>query len=512
MNANSKWPEFTESEARFHRDFLKAFTSLPHTCTNRLSDVILPESVRCDNYFAAYLKLVTDEWKPLKYYLGESGDSGIYADDTELFTMAHHLPHVSVDDPTKVAFYQSPDKLRRGIETKIKPASYYKRYVNPHASESTLAAITTAHLNMVGGYKDLLRFADNDDLDTWGEVYRSGYIRSCMNNNNYNLTLLDTYQCYCTSAFGLPDNGLRLAWLRHSSDDYPFNAVARAIVHQPTMTYVRVYGDDRLTTALESAGYEPAGSYLEGLTLATWLGESEVSDEDTSVRIGFVHPYVDGSLCTAEFFQNQGKPYFKLEPDADYRLDSTHALVFTSESDGCEYCQTCPILGCVLTGGTYQVWYKGDFVEACEEAWENSVSADYLGDDIKVYNPGCTLDVMGSDGGWLCILDMEENHEYYGVVWSEYHCEYIYGDDTVYVEVVNTYAFDNDCIEIDDVWYLQDDCRIAYCEPYNEPALKQDCDMLNGLWFKLEDLEEVDGKTVPRKGLDDDLREEILNG
>ena len=119
---------------------------------------------------------------------------------------------------------------------------------------------------------------------------------------------------------------------------------------------------------------------------------------------------------------------------------------------------------------------------------------------------------MDSDGGWLPILDVEENHEYYRVVWSEYHREYIYGDDTVYVDTADTHAFDNDCIEIDDVLYLQDDRRIAYCEPYNEPALKQDCDMLNGLWFKPEDLEEVDGKTVPRKGLDDDLREEILNG
>lgn len=510
MNTN-KWPEPTFFEAVAENNLGGLFVSLCTGKTPDLANVSLPEPVRCDPYLSAWEKLHSKDWKPLNYYF--NGSVGV--NPIERYKMAFHLPHVSVVDPTKVAFYQSPDKLRRGIETRIKPAAYYKRYVNPNASEELLAQITRCHMELSDGYKNILHFAENDDPDTWVEVYESGYISSCMSNSNYNLSLLEACRCYCTSAFGLPDNGLRLAWLAYSPDEAdPCNAVARAIVHQPTMTYVRVYGDDRLKSALEAFGYTQADGYPEGLQLATWLADTEAPRESGGVAAGFAHPYVDGDLYQADFVKNSGKPYFQLAYRGDYGLDSVGGLVFTSRYDGCERFPVCEITGEVITydDEVCSVWDQGRFVVACESVYEDCAEALYLGEEVRVYNPDNTIDAMDSDGNSYDFLDMEENHLHYGIKWSEYHQEYIYGDDVVFCESVQDYLFESDCVEIDGQYYPEHNHRIAYCQPDNEPALKSDCHRLNGLWFKLEDLEEVDGKTVPVEGLDDDLREEILNG
>ena len=471
----------------------------------------LPEQLRCDNYFTSVKKLASGEWMPLAYYF----DDTVGLTEFEKMKLVHHLPHVSVNNPNRVAFYQSPEKLRKGIETPIKPAAYYKRYINPNADDALLSKITEAHAMMVGGYTNLLGFMGNDDVGGWEAVYSSSNIRSCMNNGSYNLTLLDSFKCYCTSSAGLSDNGLRLAWLANEEGGLPEYAVARAIVHQPTMTYIRVYGDDRLSTALEHSGYTQADAYPEGLILATWLEYSQTNADDYDTYAGYLHPYIDGSLSSADFYTSGGEvSWFELICGGDYELDSVHALVHTGTEYGCECYDTCPIRGYRLDpDDTYEVWYNGEFVQACYEAYEDSGEAYYKGRAVNVYDTDDeTVEGYTDDGEYEFYIDTSENHEWYGLVWSSDLDCYICGDRVVRCEAEDDYTLDYNAVCIDGDYYLLHGCEVVFCETDGEHRLRKDCVELGGIWFAEAQTEEVDGKTVPVEGLDDNLREEILNG
>lgn len=478
--------------------------------TQKIRHLTLPEQLRCDNYFASVKRLHSGEWTPLYYYF--KGTVGLT--DFERLKLVHHLPHISVNNPSLVGFYQSPEKLRKGIETQIKPAAYYKRYINPNADDELLAKITKAHMLMAGGYTNLLSFMDNSDVDGWRDVYRSGNIRSCMSNYDYNLTLLDSFKCYCTAAAGLPDNGLRLAWLADEEGGLPEYAVARAIVHQPTMTYVRVYGDDRLATALEHSGYTQEYSYPEGLILATWLEDSQTDSDDYSTSTGYLHPYIDGNLCSAYFhYSKGGTSKFELHSDGDYELDCVHALVDTGDRYGCRCYEICPIKGCTIDpDDTYEVWYDGELVQVCYEAYSDSVGVYYKGQVVWVYDIDEIVRGYTDDGEYECYIDTPENHDYYNLVRSSDLDCYICGDSVVYCEEECDYTLDYNAVCIDGRYYLLHGGLVVLCETDDEYRLLKDCVELGGIWFAEAQTEEVDGKTVPVEGLDDTLREEILNG
>ena len=210
-------------------------------------------------------------------------------------------PHVSVKNPSLVAYWQNEDKLSRKIESVIKPSKFYASFVDENASSTVLDDIARSRRLLLQPADARVMFAANDDLQMWRDVYRSCNIKSCMNNTTYGVTKGDTYKCYTSSAHGLPDNELRLAWLPYSSAfDDPCQAVSRAIVHEPTKTYVRVYGDDELSSLLDELGYRQSFGYPEGLILYTeHLDEDEADDLLDECIEGWLAPYVDGDTTEA---------------------------------------------------------------------------------------------------------------------------------------------------------------------------------------------------------------------
>ena len=151
-----------------------------------------------------------------------------------------------------------------------------------------------------------VKFIENNDKAGWRAVYNSPRVGSCMRGKQQVI-------CYASSAFeGLPDNGLRLAYL----GDNKALATARCIVHEPTKTYVRVYGDNNLRYALNHLGYTAASSYPEGLILAAPKGR-------TSGKLKA--PYLDGRLIRADPNEEPNKhPYWVLSSEGQNRLQTTN--------------------------------------------------------------------------------------------------------------------------------------------------------------------------------------------
>ena len=209
--------------------------------------------------------------------------------------VAWQLPHLRVDDLGPMYFFTG---LKPAIKTSV------GRYaVRQLGYEGKTDKLTQGHNLISGDYSKFLKFIENDDLDGWERVYRSPKIKSCMNDYSYGVTRFETYKCYCTSAHGLPDNGLRLAYIEDKNIP-----VARCIVHEPSKTFVRVYGDDRLLTYLTSAGYKVELGWHEGLTLYT------------EHFYGWIHPYIDGRLTNADLCYEGDTGALVLKCDSSLRV------------------------------------------------------------------------------------------------------------------------------------------------------------------------------------------------
>lgn len=414
-----------------------------------------------DYYDECLNKLRDGEWRPLPYL----------ADEPLKDVLARYLPHASVKNPALVACWQNEDKLSRKIESVIKPAKFYASFVDENAPSTTLDDIARSHRLLLQPADIRVKFATNDDLQMWRDVYRSCNIKSCMNNTTYGVTKGDTYKCYAAAAHDLPDNGLRLAWLPLLREpDDPAQAVSRAIVHEPSMTYVRVYGDEELETLLVELGYRKAFGYPEGLILYTeYLDEDEADGLLDECIEGWLAPYVDGELVTARLSSLDGVDCFLLESDGEYELQETTGVV----SLGCE----CPSCGEHRVHLDHELLVDGEFQSCCRDCYNNGYRAQYLGDTVDLgINEGFPVRLLLSDGSEsdYRYVDSSRNFDYYGIVWSCYHDEYIFTEDAVevdgelvlpdvadvtYLDYSGDYAWDKDVTYIDvvDAYVLDDD-------------------------------------------------------
>lgn len=137
-----------------------------------------------------------------------------------------------------------------------------------------------------------MRVGSVELLHTYAEWYKA-YVEtpdmgSCMSHaaNTYDIfddchvpyapgtsTPLHPIWCYADHEY------LRLAVIRRGDD-----IVARAIVNTKLMQFYRVYGDYALHAALTCEGYMETGSFLDGVTLRSYLVDGR----------HLLHPYVDG--------------------------------------------------------------------------------------------------------------------------------------------------------------------------------------------------------------------------
>lgn len=396
------------------------------------------------------------------------------------------LPHISVKNPNLVAYWESPEKFKLHRETPIKVGKLLKSKTD--LCESEIAAKVVRHKLFTGAEQLQVKFAANDDLEGWDRGYRTEAVKSCMNNEGsyseaYNLNV---HRNYASSAFGLQDNGLRLACLETSNQ-----VVARAIVHEPTKTFVRCYGDDNLKPALLDLGYTEAEDYPEGLILYT----EEVDD-------GYTAPYIDGGLYKAElgWDSEAGCNYFELSPYGDYELDTPMGLVKSGE-----LCEVCWERSTDCRMGYYYDGCQTRELCMCESCLDSLYEAeDSCGDTVyaRVEN---TVYAENSSG-WSTRFTQEAAEEgYRNLNYSNLLGEWIYGDEVVRLHN-GDYAF-------------ADSNGVEYLEYLDEYGLSSDSTWIPELGLAVldsdtEEYELSDGSltcVLPVRGLSKEIDELVDN-
>lgn len=154
-----------------------------------------------------------------------------------------HFAHVSVKDPTKLAFTENNEKGEADVQTQMKPGRYLTKYFGHVLGETTIRnwALQWATLYET----NLVKFTtDPDEIE---RVYVNGP-RSCMSY------AAETYESpfHPVRIYGeSPD--LALAWLTDEDE----NIVARCIVWPAKKRRSIIYGDDyRLNELLSREGYD----------------------------------------------------------------------------------------------------------------------------------------------------------------------------------------------------------------------------------------------------------------
>ena len=330
--------------------------------------------------------------------------------------VAWQLPHLRVDDLGSMYFFMV---LKPAIKTSV------GRYaVRQLGYEGKTDGLTQGHNFISGDYSKFLKFIENDDLAGWERVYRSPKIKSCMNDYRYGVTRFETYKCYCTSAHGLPDNGLRLTYVEDKNIP-----VARCIVHEPSKTFVQVYGDDRLLTYLTLAGYKKVSSWHEGLTLYT------------EHYYGWIHPYIDGILCNADLCYEGDTGALLLKECGEWELDATQGLLDSEiEFDECPLCGHAEILN-------EPAVVDGQHTHVCEGCTTSLVSAYFMGEEVKCFEDH-VVNVYSSPNIYELYERSQNNLEYDDIVWSNYHDLYMIGD-YVWSECEGSYLFSEETVFLD---------------------------------------------------------------
>ena len=356
--------------------------------------------------------------------------------------VAWQLPHLRVDDLGPMYFFTG---LKPAIKTSV------GRYaVRQLGYEGKTDELTQGHNFISGDYSKFLKFIENDDLDGWERVYRSPKIKSCMNDYSYGVTRFETYKCYCTSAHDLPDNGLRLAYIEDK--DIP---VARCIVHEPSKTFVRVYGDDRLLTYLTLAGYKMELGWHEGLTLYT------------EHYYGWAHPYIDGKLVNADLHYEGNTGELVLKECGEWELDATQGLLDSEvEFEECPICDHAEILSEPAVIG-------GEHTYVCEGCTTRLVSANFMGEEVECFE-NHVVRVYSSPNIYELYEESQNNLEHYCIVWSGYHdlymiddyvwseCEgsYLFSEEAVYLEYRDDYSHESIVVEISGEFVCTDDVEV----------------------------------------------------
>ena len=250
-NHSACFPEYSDKLLRG----IKPGTAfiLKHGCPEFLLPVLDSYLAGLDKFLGSIYQSEFPEWKPL--FLKEI----CYNNRTDWNKIAQQLPHVSVVDSGKVAYWQTGAKMASGKETRTTVGRYVGRQLELEVDPEKLVE---EFRQMACNIGELVKFIENNDLDGWDRVFVDLSTKSCMNNSQYNLVAWKVWQCYCTAAHGLADNGLRLAYMESDG-----RIAARAIVHEPTKSYIKVYGDNQLKVGLKSLGYKVVSSWPEGLIL-----------------------------------------------------------------------------------------------------------------------------------------------------------------------------------------------------------------------------------------------------
>ena len=224
------------------------------------------------------------------------------------FIFHYHYPHISTEDPMKIAFTESPEKGMADIQTQMKLTRYLTKYLPP-------GVLTNEDIEAIGG-RFLAQFdPESVVLLTKPEDIAAAYIgtaKQCDRSGRHSYGGLVSCMTYHTEYFNLPvhpvsvygdhgqgidGTGLVVWYACHSTNkpDAPRNVVARSIVGglgTDSPYYIRIYAESTqlehaFAARLKELGYQRR-RHLQDAKLAAILVPNSRSD--------YVMPYVDGDV------------------------------------------------------------------------------------------------------------------------------------------------------------------------------------------------------------------------
>jgi len=290
-------------------------------------------------------RVVTDEWRQR-----EAGrlTSGIYAAVPEYLApyCAHpdHYVHISLKDPTKLAYTQSPEKGMDDVQTAVSVESYLTKFASdrllPHMiRDLALRFVSRVHANtlVISHERSAFRFAYNDQPV---KAASSNYV-SCMASPASKYT--KGADLHPAEAYATDEDGLAIAYT--TDPDNRHVVTARALVwpqNKSGPSYHRVYALDdtyrtALTTALQERGYTYSSTLRRAPLARISLDTGRESDDDDGE---FLLPYIDGDDQHIADDPNEMRFFVTTSANSDYRADDTQGWVTIGSPNkhSCDHC------------------------------------------------------------------------------------------------------------------------------------------------------------------------------
>lgn len=215
-----------------------------------------------------------------------------------------HFPHMSIDDPSMIAYTPSAEYGKRDRQVRMKVGKYLTQFYGERLSAGVIRDIVNACKKLE------IKWAVTADEIAY--VYTHGP-SSCMSGDNWG-------SVHPTMVY---EGEFRLAYLERSDV-----ILARGLVHDPSMSWVRVYGEeaDTLAGALNAAGFTKESGWPDGAKL------KRVMDRHHNVMM----PYIDGSSRGIRETRNGG--FAITDRDYVFWADSTTGIYSPGGIDECEHC------------------------------------------------------------------------------------------------------------------------------------------------------------------------------
>lgn len=245
--------------------------------TDQLGAAYRAYAIAKDKIFA------TCEWRHVPWAKQTWFDGNTAAND--------RLPHISTEKPQELAYYQSVDKLIRGIETRTKPGRFLAKFF-PNLTPDQIRQYTNDYL--VATAPKQLHFARTQD-----EIIMAideGPGESCQSRHYYD-GRHSWYRGHIHPAATYASGDFEVLYI--TDDNKPGEPArlaaetqritARVICNAKDKLAARIYGDHaKLAPLLTSAGYEQKAGALVGCRLL------HIRDENGSGS--YIMPYVDAGI------------------------------------------------------------------------------------------------------------------------------------------------------------------------------------------------------------------------
>jgi hypothetical protein len=209
----------------------------------------------------------------------------------------HHFAHVSNKTPGTIAFTASAEKGAADIQTVMRPGRYLTQFYGHVLSAASIKILANQFIAAHGEIE--LKFATTaDEIE---QVYTEGP-RSCMSHDS------SSFESNEHPARVYAAGDIACAYL--VAKDEQTHITARALCWPEKKLYGRTYGDDKITSMLDAAGYTYSESALVGARMLK-------IEQDG----GYVVPYVDNVYRA----RVSGK-YLIIDPHGEINCETTNGL------------------------------------------------------------------------------------------------------------------------------------------------------------------------------------------